>query len=215
MAEITTRNPRRGKLTVNLLAFSCGTFGIVLLTKLASYLTPYKLYFSFSSFLYSHNSLYKWEALAIKLSIPCAIGFLLFYIPFYWMVWTQGSRLNSRIIYRYLSRQSDTTAKSTGFFAALLLAWPFIVYWDVLMDPTMLHLKLPFLFVYFLYFVSYAYLAGLGVNLARLALYRRLPKASTEGLDQRLELIESLRVSMMGVLTSGIATYLASVLGPG
>jgi hypothetical protein len=33
----------------------------VMLTTAASYLTPYKLYFSFSSFLYSERSLFRWR----------------------------------------------------------------------------------------------------------------------------------------------------------
>lgn len=199
--------------SINPFAFAAAVFGVVVFTRLASYLTPYKLYFSFSSFLYSHRTIYRWEALALKLLIPCLVGFLLFYLPHRWMVLTRGSHVNFRTLYRYLARQSDVTARAAGFFAALLLAWPFIIYWDVLMQPELQHLRFPFLCVYFLYFVSFAYFAGLGVNLARVLLRSQLPRQSAGQAVGRLAWLETVRTSFLGIVTSAIATYFASVLG--
>src|SRR5215475_3131202 len=85
-----------GRTSINLYAFVGGMFGILILTKVSSFLAPYKLYFSFSSFLYSDRSIYRWEALVLKLLIPCAVGFLLFYLPFQWMKLTSGSALSYR-----------------------------------------------------------------------------------------------------------------------
>lgn len=201
------------RTSINPYGFALGVFGTVLLTKAASYLTPYKLYFSFSSFLYSNRSLFRWEALTIKLLIPCIVGFLLFFVPFRWMMMTQGTAVSYRSIYRYLAQQSDITARSVGFFSALLLAWPFIVYWDILMQPTMQQLRFPFLCVYLLYFVSYSYFAGLGVSLARLAVRKKLPTQATENLEGRLAWLEAVRTSFIGLVTSAIATYFASRLG--
>ncbi len=201
------------RTSINPYAFAGGVFGTLMLTKAASYLTPYKLYFSFSSFLYSHRSLYRWEALTLKLLIPCIVGFLLFYLPFQWMRITGGSARGYRVIYRYLARQADLTARTVGFFSALLLAWPFIVYWDVLMQPVLQHLQFSFLCIYFIYFVSFAYFAALGVQLARLALRRHLPLAATTEAGGRLAWLESVRTSFMGIVTSAIATYFASILG--
>jgi hypothetical protein len=201
------------RTSINPYAFAGGVFGVVFLTKVASYLTPYKLYFSFSSFLYSHRSLFRSEALALKLLIPCLVGFLMFSLPFQWMGLTRGSQINYRAIYRYLVSQASLTARAVGFFSALLLAWPFIVYWDILMEPVLQHLQFPFLCVYFLYFVSYSYFAGLGVNLARLVFRERLPQKTTRDLGQRLAWLEAVRTSLMGILTSAIATYFASMLG--
>jgi hypothetical protein len=203
------------RASVNLAGFVGGVFATVFLTKAASYLTPYKLYFSFSSFLYGTRSIFRWEALTIKLLIPVIVGFLLFVGPFYWMLATQGSAFSVRTFYRYLAQQSDLTARSVGFFAALLMAWPFIVYWDILMEPTMIGFRFPFLCVYLLYFVSYAYFAGLGVSLGRLVVRDRLPKQATENLGGRLAWLEAVRTSFIGIVTSGIATYFASRLGGG
>lgn len=201
--------------SINPYAFAICVLATVLLTKVASYLTPYNLYFSFSSFLFSTRSLFRWEAFAIKLLLPCVVGFLAFYVPFQWMMITGGSRAGYWSIYRYLAQQSETTARAAGFFSALLLAWPFIIYWDILMDPTLQHLQFPFMCVYLLYFASYAYFAGLGVEIARLMLRDRLPVTATADAKGRLAWVEAVRTSFMGIVTSAIATYFASRLGAG
>jgi hypothetical protein len=129
------------------------------------------------------------------------------------MRWTRGSTISYRIIYRYLALQASLTARAVGFFSSLLLAWPFIVYWDVLMQPVLQHLQFQFLCVYFLYFILYSYFAGLGVNLARLTVLEHLPQPATRDLMGRLAWLETVRTSFMGIITSAIATYLASILG--
>ena len=194
-------------------AFAIGVFLTVVLTKAVSYLTPYKLYFSFSSFLYSERSLFRWEALAIKLLIPAIVGFVLYYVPFQWMRATGGGKAGYRSVYRYLALQADPTARTVGFFSALLLAWPFVVYWDVLMAPTMLHLRVAFLCIYLLYFVSYAYFASLGVYLAQFAVRQYLPVQVRREAIGRLGWLNAIRTSTLGIVTSAIATYLAAHLG--
>lgn len=201
------------RTSVNLPGFVGGVFATVFLTKAASYLTPYKLYFSFSSFMYSENGAFRWESLTIKLAIPCLVGFLLFYLPFKWMQVTKGSRINYRNIYRYLAQQAALTARTAGFFAALLLAWPFIVFWDVLQQPVLHHLQFQYACVYFLYFVSFSYFAGLGIDLAKLLLREQLPQPATHDVAGNLAWLETVRTSFMGIVTSGIATYFAAILG--
>ena len=129
------------------------------------------------------------------------------------MNFTRGSSINHRTINNYLLLQSDLTANAVGFFSALLMAWPFIVYWDVLMQPDMQHLKLAFLFVYFLYFLSYSYFSNLGVNLARLVLRRYLSTEQINDVSERVAWLETIRISVLGIITSSIATYVASLLG--
>lgn len=198
--------------SVNVYGLAVGIFAVVLLSKVASFLTPYKLYFSFSSFLFDERAIFKWEALAIKLLIPCLTGFCLFYLPYRWMVWTRGSSVNYRRIFRYLSKEAHLTAVTVGFFASLLMAWPFIVYWDVLQRPDLLSMRFPFLCIYLLYFVSYAYFAGFGVSLARFALRKKLPEMLVADSGDRVAWAEAVRTSLMGIVTSAIATYMASVL---
>jgi len=198
--------------SVNIYGFTIGVFAVILLTKIASFLTPYKLYFSFTSMLFDDRAAFKWEALVIKLLIPCVTGFCLFYLPYRWMIWTRGSTVNYRRLFRYLRNEARLTATAAAFFAALLSAWPFVVYWDILQRPDLIALRLPFLFVYLLYFCSYAYFAGFGVSLALVMLRGQLPDALTFDASKRVAWLDAIRLSFMGIVTSGIATYLAAML---
>ena len=211
-AAVSTTDGAPSGSTINVYGLTLGIFGMVMLTKVASFLTPYKLYFSFSAFLFNDRAIFKWEALAIKLLIPCLMGFALFYLPYRWMIWTRGSNVNYRRIYRYLAKEAHLTAVVVGFFAALLMAWPFIVYWDILQRPDLLSLRFPFLCVYLLYFVSYAYFAGFGVSLARFLLRKKLPENLVADSGDRVAWAEAIRTSLIGIVTSGIATYLAASL---
>jgi len=92
------------------------------------------------------------------------------------------------------------------------MAWPFIVYWDILQRPDLLSLRFPFLCVYLLYFVSYAYFAGFGVSLARFLLRKKLPASLVADAGDRVAWAEAIRTSLIGIVTSGIATYLAASL---
>jgi hypothetical protein len=201
-----------GVKAVNIYGFTLGIFATLMLTKLASYLTPYKLYFSFTSMLYDDRAAFKWEALIIKLAIPCIVGFCLFYLPHRWMVWTRDGSRSYRRIFRYLAREARLTAMATGFFTALLSAWPFIVYWDVLQRPDLIDRRLPFLFVYLLYFIAYAYFTGFGVSLAQLVLRQSLTRSMNADIPQRVAWFDAIRTSFFGLVTSAIATYLASGL---
>jgi hypothetical protein len=201
-----------GVKAVNIYGFALGIFATLMLTKLASYLTPYKLYFSFTSMLYDDRAAFKWEALIIKLAIPCIVGFCLFYLPHRWMVWTRDGSRSYRRIFRYLAREARLTAMTVGFFAALLSAWPFIVYWDVLQRPDLIDRRLPFLFVYLLYFIAYAYFTGFGVSLAQLVLRQSLTRSMNADIPQRVAWFDAIRTSFFGLVTSAVATYLASGL---
>jgi hypothetical protein len=202
------------RTSINPYAFSFGIFGIITLNKLSSYLSPLQLYFSFSSFIVDKGS-FQFGSLLIALSIPCIVGFLLFYLPYRWMPIAKPNSEAYRSIYRYLTRQADLTARTVGFFSSLLLAWPFITYWDILARPDIRDLRIAFLFAYFLFFVAYAYFSGFGVSIALLSLREKMPLSTIKvlGIGGRFGWSETLRTSFMGTLASGIATYLAATLG--
>lgn len=197
--------------SVNPYAFSLGVAAIFLLSRMASYLTPFKLYFSFQSFLYVSDDRLKWTSLGVKLIVPAFVGFILFYLPFQWLLHRHRSDGASRLA-EYLRDQSDLTARCSGFFAALLMAWPFIVYWDLMVPPNLHQHRIAFYFIYFLYFVSYAYFASLGVLLAKYFLGERLTKLQKLEIQKTMNLLDAVRTSAMGVLTSGVATYLSTSL---
>jgi hypothetical protein len=198
---------------LNLWAFALGVSSIIVANKLVSYLTPFKLYFTFSWFLYGEKAAHKWEALTIKLLIPTLVGFLLFYVPYFFLRRIGAPERWLMSTYRYLRRDALVTAQAAGFFAAFVLAWPLIAYWDLLMAPELQDKKAVFFLVYPLYFAAYYYFAGLGVALATLTTRNQLPEHIFERERTRLGWIEATQHTFMGIATSALATYLASSLG--
>ena len=202
--------------SINPLAFLLGTFAIILLTRLASYLTPYKLYFSFSSFFFDDaRSEVSWEALGVKLATPCVVGFLLFLVPLRIYKYFGEAHVAGRRALRYLFEQAETTSRYAGFFAAFLMAWPYLVYWDVFARPDLYKYRLVFTFLYILYFMSYAYFAALGVSLAKLYLHTQIPSSEKHGLSANTAWVETIRTSVMGSATSGVAAFLAGRFAQG
>jgi hypothetical protein len=180
---------------------------IVLLTKLSSYLTPFKMYFSFSSFLFDDMSNSAWLSLTIKLLIPLVVGYVLFTLPFYWMLKGTTSRRSLLAYYRYIGRQSEYTAVAAGVSAAVLQTWPMIEYWDVLVQPEYYRFRLSFLLIYFLYFVSYGYFALLGVYLGTIQYRRYLPAGEAGRAIAGVQWIDAVRAALIASASTGIAAF--------
>src|SRR6185437_4496132 len=141
-------SPQRSavRASINPYAFTLGLGSIFLLTRVASYLTPFKLYFSFQSFLFATDDRLKWTSLGIKLAIPAVVAFCLFYLPFRWIN-LADDRGADRPVARYLAFQAELSAKAAAFFGALLMAWPFIVYWDLMVPPNLNEHRIAFYFI--------------------------------------------------------------------
>lgn len=195
--------------SLNPIAFTLGIAVIFLLSRAASYLTPFKLYFSFQSFLFSTDDQLKWTSLGIKLAIPALVGFCLFYLPFRWL---SLSTTKHPFLALYLQYQADLTARCSAFFAALLMAWPFIIYWDLMAPPNLYDHRIAFYFIYLLYFISYSYFASLGVLIAKSVAGETLSKLEKLEISKAINVMEAVRKSAMGVLTSAFATYLSTYL---
>ena len=147
----------------------------------------------------------------MKLAIPVIVGFLLFYFPYQWLL-LNGHKNAAHPIVRYLHLQADLSARFCAFFVALLMAWPFIIYWDLMVPPNINQYKTAFLFIYFLYFVSYSYFASLGVLIAKWFAGEKLTSFQQLEITKTLTFMEGIRTSAMGVLTSAFATYLSTHL---
>jgi hypothetical protein len=198
--------------SVNPYAFALGCIGVIVLTRITSYLTPYKLYFSFASFLFSDDNEARWTALTFKLAIPVIVGLLLFYLPYHWLRITDLKRNNAHPVVRYLHSQAELTARFSCFFAALLLAWPFIAYWDLIAPPYLSEHRFGFFLIYFLYLVSYSYFGGVGISIGKWLVGEHLSEAQVRNVRGSTALVEAVRTSVLGVATSAIATFLASNL---
>jgi len=202
--------------SIHPVAFLSGLFGILCLTKLSDYLTPYKLYFSFSSFFFDDTTraTHRWEALGIKLLIPFVVGFSIFYILVHIYVHFDKNGLSPPTL-AYITEQAEITTRYSGFFSALLMAWPFLVYWDIMIRPDLANYRWGYLIVYILYALSYGYFCMLGVLIAKLYMNNLLPKLSTAGISDRLSWLQGIRSSFLGIVTTAIATFLATRLANG
>lgn len=198
--------------SINPTGLIIGVTLVVLLTKISSFLTPYKIYFSFSSFFIEDASDNRWIALTIKLVIPIIVGFILFAVPFFWLLRASTTRLHLFLYYRYLARQATVTAVAACVAAALLQAWPFIQYWDVLMRPDYGDVQLPFMVAYALYLVSYGYFAQLGIYLAKIAYRSHLPRLETEEAIAGVGWLELIRTTVVGAIPTALATLYTGLL---
>lgn len=90
---------------------------------------------------------------------------------------------------------------SSGF-AALLLCWPVIVLWDVVVSQSWQEKRLTFLFLYALYIISYYWMARLGVMLT---LRTRLSKLS-DAAASKVQWPEILSATLANILTSSLTT---------
>jgi hypothetical protein len=90
-----------------------------------------------------------------------------------------------------------------GFSAALLSAWPMIVYWDLLTNPDVAELKLLFFGLYIVYMFAFGYICLFGF-LAALAVNEHLdgkPEA-----EKAVSIAELSHVGLLWLGSSGIAS---------
>lgn len=137
---------------------------VILFTKLSSLLSPFNLYFTFSDLITSSREGYNPLPFLIKVGIPFAVGMV-----FYSLFRRRDVALKENAVAQPDFINLELTAQAGAGFAALLLAWPAIVLWEFVVKDPVLELRLPFLLIYVLYIVAFAYLCCAGVIIARLA----------------------------------------------
>jgi hypothetical protein len=195
-------------------AFTASVFGVVILHKLASFLTPYQLYFSFSSFLYNQTGILRWQALLVKLALPTLFAFVFYVAAFRFLLMVRSYGRSSEGPEAFLRQAAEPSLKMGALFAAILLAWPFLVYWDLLIEPTLRDRRLVFTAAYLMYFAAYYFFAGFGVQLAKAYLSRAHksdPLLQTGVGD--FSWLGPVRDGVAGVVTSLVATGLTAMAG--
>jgi hypothetical protein len=95
---------------------------------------------------------------------------------------------------------------AAGFFAALLQAWPLILYWEVFVDPRVFDYKIYFLVAYGFYFVSFGYLCLAGGLLCIVALRRGKLDLYFPGEETFIKFGSVARNGILGFITSGLGT---------
>ncbi len=162
-------------------AFFFGVCAIVGLSHIISVALPIDIYFSFKSFLFDTDNRYRYLSLVIKLAVPLFSGFITTMLLGLWS--RSEQRSNGKLeFYLFVRDNMRVTFFATGAFAALLQAWPTILFWDILADPHIVEFQTVFYFVYILYFISYviAHPASVGCCRGSVAANTNWRTASTE-----------------------------------
>ncbi|WP_128913669.1 hypothetical protein [Granulicella sibirica] len=197
----------RRRLLIDARLFVATVFSVLILSRILSLIIPTEFYFSFQSLFADRTSRNQLIALIGKMLAPAASGFGVGWLIY--LKYTSSAEFRLSVFARRLKLQWSPTIFVGGFSAAFLSAWPIIVYWDLLANPEVLHLKLLFFALYLVYMLSYGYVALLGFLSALFV------KESLEGKRKDAKLVsisELSRVGALWLLSSGVASAAMKVL---
>ncbi|MQA38624.1 hypothetical protein [Rugamonas aquatica] len=182
-------------------------FLIMALGRLLSLLIPTEFYFTFQSLFSDRPSRTVVLSLLLKMSAPLLASF----ISGYWLYRRGGGRGTSTChsFYKRLRVQWMPTFFLAGFSAAFLSAWPIIVYWDLLSNPEIGHLKLTFFGIYALYMFAFGYITLMGL-LAAVFVGEHLDEIPAD--EKMVSKKELGRVGALWLINSGIATSIMGVI---
>jgi uncharacterized protein involved in response to NO len=136
-------------------------------SRLAGFFLPDKLYFSFSSFLFDTRDLDKPTAILAKLAVPFLISMALTGALFLLRRFQSGVQKGETWANRTLEDQAVVTLTFGAAFTAVLMAWPYILLWDMLIDPKLAPQRLTFLVAYAAYFTATGFFAMAGADPCR------------------------------------------------
>lgn len=182
--------------------------------RLNGILLPDSLYFSFSAFLFDNRDLDRPLALAAKLAMPFLVAFAAIAAIHALRNARQKATGHPGPFDRLLEEQANATLVAAAFATAFLLAWPYILLWDLLIDPEYHRYRLLYTLAYMAYFIGYGYFALAGANTARALMARQETRAAlTLGTLIDQPFIRPLANAATGSLTTALATFLATRVG--
>ena len=197
--------------SINPPIFLIATLLNLLVIKVAAYLLPGRVYFSFSSFLFDDRSILKLQAVALKLALPFVTAFALAAI----VRWARSTRVQlfkeASALDHTIQEQLEVTLMSAAFLSALLMAWPYILLWDLLIDPQIATQRLLFLIAYLIYFTGYAYFARAGVEAAAMILSRDCEHGPiTLSTFVEHPVVKPIVTTIGGAIASAVAAFLVT-----
>jgi hypothetical protein len=194
----------RRPLLLDVRLFVLTVFSVLALGRVFSLVIPSEFYFTFQSLFADRTPQNQILALFGKMLAPFACGF-----TFGWFIYARplsaalpGKKFST--FARRLRFRWSPTMFLAGFFAAFLSAWPIIVYWDLLANPEVAHLKAIFFALYVLYMFGFGYVTLFGF-LGALFVNEYLEGGKYET-AKLVSVAELSRVGMLWILSSGIAS---------
>lgn len=182
-----------------------------LVIRVAGLFLPDQYYFSFSSFLFDTRDLNKPVALFFKLLVPFLAAFGLCAVLILMRRMRAGLRYQVRVFDDLLKEQAPITLCFAGTLVTLLMAWPYILLWDVLIDPRLQPHRLLFLTAYLAYIISVSLFALAGANTAMASLYAEAADEEALTVSRILDnrYVRPATEVVTGALSAALATFLA------
>jgi hypothetical protein len=182
--------------------FVAVTLGTLIVARVVALLVPADFYFTFES-LFSDRSAHNHVlALLGKTAPPLAVGFVVGVGVVGASMRRNGRRVGPSLARRVRSLYAPTLF-AAGFFASLLSAWPAMVYWDLLANPAVAHLKPAFLGLYVLYMLAFGYVTVLGMLFG---VYACEHASGGPPGSESVSMRELARVGGLWLLNSGLAS---------
>lgn len=193
----------RSRLFLDAILFMAVLFGILVASRIISLIVPLEYYFTFQSLFTDRSPQNLALALFGKMIAPVVTGFACGLFVYVRARLATSSAKTFVGFARRLRSQWSPTVFLGAFLAAFISAWPMIVYWDLLANPEVAHLKATFLLLYVLYMMSYGYVTLLGFLGA---IFIREKMSATNNSAVLVSVAELTRVGGLWLLTSGVAS---------
>lgn len=194
--------------------FVLAILGNLAVVRLQGLLLPDSLYFSFSAFLFENRDLDRPLALAAKLAMPFLLSFAAILVIDRLRKARETATGSAGPFDRLMTEQATASLVGGAFATAFLLAWPYILLWDLLIDPEFHRYRLLYTLAYMAYFTGFAYFALAGANTARALLAQdgpRPPLTLATLIDQPF--LRPIANAATGSLTTAVAAFLAMRAG--
>ncbi|KQW44925.1 MULTISPECIES: hypothetical protein [unclassified Roseateles] len=183
-------------------------FGTLVGARLSALLIPIDFYFTFESLFSDRTAHNHVLALLTKTASPLLVGLA---AGVYIVAFSRpgGARAVRSSLARRVRNLYGPTLFAAGFFASLLSAWPAMVYWDLLANPAVAHLKPAFLGLYAIYMLAFGYVTVLGMLFGiYLVEHWAAGPPGTESVSMK----ELARVGGLWLLNSSIASFAMKAL---
>lgn len=180
----------------------------IFLAKLSSLLAPFSLYFTFTDLVKTGEGGYGPLPFLIKLLIPFAIG-----VCYFKLFKDRDAKLSHRGEGQRVNL--ELTASFGALFGALLLSWPAIVLWELIVSPAIYSYRMQFVLVYLLYMASFAWVSCAGVMAARAVWSQDESRMKLqEHLTSRYQVIHIVWSLIFALGTGGLAEWASKNVMP-
>lgn len=190
-----------------------GILLFLLVNRVYAIILPDRFYFSFSAFLLDNRDLAKLPALVVRLSQPFLVSFVAM-LALRRLASVQSSALGRAGSFDRLSTdQAALTLAFAAGFTALLLAWPYILLWDILIDPALAPYRVLYLVAYLAYVVGVGFFALSGAETARVLWSTAETSRFSISALRDAEALRPVYNALSGSLATAVATFLATRAG--